>query len=55
MIEKLNASLNLICFALILFGGALAFCNADIGKLIVTAAFGALGGAAVRNSSVPNQ
>jgi len=48
MIEKLNTSLNLLCFVLILFGGTLAFCSPEIGKLIVTAAFGALGGAAVR-------
>jgi len=48
VIEKLNISLNLICFVLILFGGLLAFYCPDVGKLVVTAAFGALGGSAVR-------
>lgn len=57
MIEKLNQSLNLICFALILFGGVLAFVNLEVGKFIVASAFGAFGGAAIRaaNPSTPNQ
>jgi hypothetical protein len=55
VIEKLNASLNLICFALILFGGVLSFHQPEIGKLIITASFGALGGAAVRGALNQNE
>jgi|GEM_PF-3095276 len=54
MLEKLNVSVNVIAFALILFGGVLAIRNPDVGKLIISAAFGALGGAAAKSSQIPN-
>jgi hypothetical protein len=45
--EKLNNSVNLLCFLLIIAGAALALQNPEVGKLLITSGFSAFGGAAL--------